>query len=157
MQTMAKGRQRRRAGGESPTSDCLLICDDVLVSHGKGKHIIQGVIGAIVVRAFPARIGGYVAYVRLSNVYGGGQPVHLTFENAATGQELFRFETKLPKRSDPLGVYTMILKVPPFEVSESGRYIFSAKHGGVPFAQSPILIRSAREVNETSDDGPTTG
>jgi hypothetical protein len=118
----------------------------VLISQGKAKHFLQGIIGTIVVPALPAVIGGFVAYVRLCNVYDG-QSISLTFENAGSAEILFRFDAELPARSDPLGVYTMILPIPAFEVHERGRYIFSAMHRGIPFAQSPILIVAPPEEN----------
>lgn len=122
-----------------------MICDDVLISS-KNKHFLQGIVGAIVVRKLPVIIGGLVAYVRLSNVYPA-QKVALAFERASTDEEMFRFEADLPQQSDPTGVYTIVLPISPFEVRESGKYIFSAKHNGIPFAQSPILIQGP-EVQE---------
>jgi len=147
MQCMAKARKKKRSEAESPTSDCLLICDDVLVSHGKDKHFLQGIIGTIIVRSLPATIGGYVAYVRLTNVYPS-QSISLTFEDADSNEELFRFNANLPQKSDPLGVYTLVLKIPPFGVTHPGRYIFCARHGGVPFAQSPIRIVLLEEISD---------
>ena len=38
-----------------------------------------------------------------------------------------RFETDMPDDSDPLGVYTLVVPIRPFQIMEPGRYIFSAK------------------------------
>ena len=136
-------KRRRKKGAVAPTVNCLLLCDDVLVSRGKDKHFLHGVIGGIGVASLPAPLGGYVAYVRFSNVHGE-QKVRLTFEHAGDGESLFEIEASFPAQSDPLGVYTLVIPVPPFEIREAGRYMFTASHGGVPLAQSPIEIRLAR-------------
>ncbi len=92
---------------EAPTSSCLLLCDDVLVSQGRQKHFLQGIIGVVGVTQLPAVIGGYVAYVRLSNVYAS-QKVTINFEEADTQEVLFEFEVGFPEKGDPLGVYTLV-------------------------------------------------
>lgn len=142
---MAKRRRKLRA--VPPTINCLLLCDDVLISQGKGKHFLQGVIGAIGVVNLPAMIGGYVAYVRFSNVHGE-QKVKLSFEPAAGGESLFEIEANFSSQSDPLGIYTLVIPVPPFLIAEAGRFMFTASHGGVPLAQSPIEIKSVRPAQE---------
>jgi len=137
---MAKRRKNAGKGHvEAPTSSCLLICDDVLVSTGKNKHFLEGVIGAVGVASVPAVVGPYVAYIRLSNVYGG-QEIVLSICNATDDEEVFRVMATSSEKSDPLETHTIILAIPPFEIRETGRYIFSASHGGVPFAQSMITI-----------------
>jgi hypothetical protein len=142
---MAKSRKKRAGGVESPTSDCVLLCDDVIVSQGKHKHTLVGLIGLIGVPGFPAVIGGYVFYVRLSNVYSGGQKIVLRLSSASTDGTVMETEAMLPKESDPLGVYTLIAALPPFVVNEPGRYLFGAYHNGVPIATSPILIQGPTE------------
>ena len=143
---MAKSKRKRSGGIESPTSDCVLLCDDVLVSQGKHKHTLAGLIGTILVPAFPAIIGGYVAYVRLSNVYSGGQKVTLRLSLASTDDTIMETVSVLPKESDPLGVYTLIAPIPAFVVHEPGRYLFGAYHNGVvPIATSPILLQGPTE------------
>jgi hypothetical protein len=137
---MAKRQRKPRSGVESPTSDCVLLCDDVVVSQGKNKHTLVGIIGGIGVPRFPAVIGGYVTYVRLSNVYGGGQKITLRFSFAATDETIMETEARFPANSDPLGVYTLVAPIPQFVVAIGGRYIFGAYHNGVPIATSPILI-----------------
>jgi hypothetical protein len=117
----------------------LLICDDVLVSQGKGKHFIQGVIGTIVARSFPAVIGGYVAYVRLSNVYPKAK-LRIALVSADSDDEIFAFDVQADEKADPLGVVTLIIPIPPFTIDHPGRYIFCGKHDGVPFATTPISI-----------------
>src|SRR5256885_1084597 len=83
-------------------------------TKGKAKHFLQGIIGAIGVLRLPAMIGGYVAYVRFSNVHGD-QKVKLAFEHAgAENDPLFEIEANFPSQSDPLGVYTLVIPVPPF-------------------------------------------
>jgi hypothetical protein len=116
------------------------------MSQGKGKHFLQGIIGAIGVPELPAIIGGFVAYVRLSNVYTG-QNVKLTFENAQ-GEALFEISPPFPSQADPLGVHTLIIGIPPFPISEAGRYMFVANHGGIPIASSPVAIRVAQPAQE---------
>src|SRR5438552_10287125 len=82
---MAKRKKKSAAklATEPPTCNCLLLCDDVLVSRRKNKHTLQGVIGAIGVRQFPAVLGVYVAYLRVSNVYGS-QKITVRFEKTRT-------------------------------------------------------------------------
>jgi hypothetical protein len=142
---MAKRKKKPKSGVESPTSSCVLLCDDVFVSTGKGKHTLSGIIGGVGVSSFPATLGGYVAYVRLSNVYSGGQKILLKLSAADTDQTLMEREEKLPHDSDPLGVYTLVIPVPAFRVTVGGRYIFGAYHNGVPIAVSPIIIQGPPE------------
>jgi len=132
-------RKRRKLAGEAPTSSCLMICDDVLMSVGRDKHTLHGVINGIVIPELPAVIGPYVAYIRLSNVYGGSE-ILISFCTADSDEEIFRLDAKAPDKSDPLQTHTLIIRIPAFAVEAAGRYIFSASHGGVPFAQSPIEI-----------------
>jgi hypothetical protein len=135
---MAK-RRRKKAGGEAPTSDCVLLCDDVLISQGTGKHSLLGVIGGITVAGFPAVLGGYMAYARFSNVYAG-QKITLKLISASTEESLLETEISFPAQSEPLGVYTVVTKVPHFIAREPGRYLFGAYHDGIPVATSPIVI-----------------
>lgn len=137
---MAKRKKKPKSGVESPTSDCVLLCDDVVQSVGKGKHTLVGIIGGVKVPQFPATIGGYVAYVRLSNVYGGGQKIVLRLSVADTDQMIMETEAVFPPQTDPLGVYTLVVPVPVFRVLVGGRYIFGAYHNTIPIASSPINI-----------------
>lgn len=137
---MAKRRKKTRSSAEAPTCNCLLLCDDVLISQGKNKHSLMGIIGCIGARELPATLGGYVAYVRLSNLYGS-QKVVLKFEHAETEEVVFQINAEFPPKSDPLGVYTLVLPIPLFVVRHPGRYLFTAVHDGVPFAFSPIEIK----------------
>lgn len=139
---MAKRKPKKKATGEPPTCNCLLLCDDVLVSQGKGKHFLQGIIGAIGVPGLPVMLGGYVAYVRLSNVYGS-QEVTLQLEEAATEEVLFGMNVKLGAQTDPLGVYNLMIPVPPFVVHRAGTYLFTAVHQGMPITYTPIVIAVA--------------
>lgn len=145
---MAKRRKKPRSGVESPTSDCVLLCDDVLISQGKNKHSLVGVIGTIAVAGFPAVIGGYVSYVRLSNVYSGGQKISLRLSSAKNDETIMEAETGLPVQSDPLGVYTFITPLPLFQITEEGRYLFGVYHNGVPIATSAILVQGPAEEKQ---------
>ncbi len=125
---------------EAPTCNCILLCDDVLVSQAKGKHMLNGIIGVILVGGVPAILGGYVAYIRLSNVYGP-QLVTVNLKLARTDDTIFEFDVKLPKEADPLGVYTLVVPIPLFQVAELGRYTFTAWSNQLPLAQTPIMIQ----------------
>lgn len=136
---MAKRPTRRKPAPEMPTCNCVLLCDDVVTS-AHGKHNLIGVIGTIAVPRVPALIGGYVTYVRLSNLYPR-QSAHIELERTEDRVVIFRFEVRL-EQADPLGVYTLVAVVPPFPVERTGRYMFQAVAGGIPLAQSPIQIVS---------------
>jgi hypothetical protein len=138
---MAKKKKKAtRQSAEAPTSSCLLICEDVFVGAGSAKHILHGIISEIFVPALPVTIVQAVAYVRLTNVYAE-QNIALSFANVGTGVELFRFNSQSPKDSNPLGTHTLILKIPPFEITETGRYIFSALHNDIAFAECPVTVK----------------
>lgn len=136
---MPRRKSKKNGGVEAPTSSCILLCDDVIVTHAQDKHVLQGIIGVIGVRSLPAVLGGYVAYIRLSNVYSS-QKVTVQFEEADTGTALFAFEAGFPAQSDPLGVYTLIVRIRPFAVEKVGRYLFSVIYGGVAIASTPVMI-----------------
>lgn len=138
-------RRRKKAAGETPTSDCLLLCDDVLISQGKNKHSLIGVIGAVGVSEFPAILGGYVAYCRFSNVYAGRR-ITFRLSRAATDETLLEADAESPAQTDPIGVYTLILPLKAFVVREPGRYLFGAYDHGVPIAESPIQIEGPEEL-----------
>ena len=137
---MAQKVRRKAKRGEAPTSDCLLLCDDVLISQGKNKHSLMGVIGGIGVTEFPAVLAGYVAYARFSNVYSGSK-VEISLISADTEEPLFKARAEFPAQSDPLGVYTLVIQIKPFRVPAPGRYLFGAYHDGVAIATSPIIIQ----------------
>ncbi|MFI5380096.1 MAG: DUF6941 family protein [Tepidisphaerales bacterium] len=137
---MAK-RRKKAIGQVPPMCNCLLLCDDVLISQGKGKHFLQGVIGIVGVSSLPAMIGGYVAYIRLSDVHGS-QNVTISFVNARTGEPVIETKADFPSHADPLGVYTLVIPVPAFAVNEEGRYLFMVTHDGVPIAQTPVIIKA---------------
>lgn len=129
----------RRDHAERASCNCALLCDEVLVSQAKGKHILHGIIGTIGVPEFPATIGGYVTYVRISNVLHA-QKIRIALEDAATEEPIFAFEAAVPKPDDPFGMYLFMLPVPPFRVERGGQYLFMARADGVPLAYSPITI-----------------
>lgn len=132
-----KTAKTRRSPPETPTCNCVLLCDDVVAS-AKGKHTLVGIIGLIVVPKLPAIIGNYVAYVRISNVYGN-QDARISLDHAKTGDPVFEFQVPL-KQKDPLGVYTVVAPIPPFAVQDDGRYVFQVESRGEVLAQSPIEI-----------------
>ena len=140
---MPKGKKILPENAAAPSSSCLLICDDVLQSVAKNKHLLHGVISQVFVPKLPALIGPYVAYVRLSNVHGS-QSITLSLAHAATEEELFRFSATSPAESDPLATHTFILAIPPLRVTKAGRYIFEASHAGIPFATNAIEISTPR-------------
>ncbi|HBS30113.1 MAG TPA: hypothetical protein DEB06_11855 [Phycisphaerales bacterium] len=141
---MAKRSSRkksRRGAAEAPLCNCALLCDDVVISQGRGKHSLDGVIGSIFVPRLPAVLGGYVTYIRLTNIYRN-QKVTVSLDHADSEQSVFEFEATLPPHSDPLGICTLIVPIRPFGVTVAGRYIFSVKSNRVPLAQSPISIQT---------------
>lgn len=145
---MAKRKSKpKEAIPETPTCNCLLLCDDVVVSHGRDKQSLHGVIGVIGLRTLPAITGGFVAYIRLSNVYTN-QKVTVGLEDAETDSPLWEFQAELVNRNDPLAVYTLVTRIPPFRVEKAGKYVLKAKHAGVPIAQTPIQIVAASSSGE---------
>lgn len=129
-----------RSNLEGPISDCLLLCDDVTLSHKTGKRTLVGIIGGIAVPRFPARIGGFVAYLRLRNVYPH-QKIRLVFRRASDDSEVASFGLHSPKKSDPLGQHTLIIPIPRFPVTDPGWYLFSAEHDGAPIVVTRIEVQ----------------
>lgn len=145
---MAKKSKRKKAAtAGTPTCNCLVLCDDVVVSHGRDKHNLMGIIGTLAFPALPAITGGFVAYVRLSNVHTQ-QRVTVGLEEAESEAPLWEFAAELVNRNDPLAVHTLVTKVPPFRIERPGRYLLKAKHNGVPLAQTPIIVVSAQPAGE---------
>src|SRR5262245_21010934 len=126
---MGKRSTKRRPPPESPTCSCLVLCDDVVVSHGQDKHHLYGIIGALGVPSLPHIIGGFVAYARLSNVYEE-QKVTVAFSHAEDDQLLWEFAAQLVNRDTPLAVHTLITRIPRFQIERAGRYVLAARHGG---------------------------
>lgn len=120
------------------TCSCLVLCDDVVISHARGKHTLAGIIGGIGVAQLGAMAGPYVAYVRLSNVHTD-QRVTVGLERPS-GTLLWEFEAQLVNRNDPLAVHTLIAHIPGFLVDEPGRHMLIARHENVPVAQAPIEV-----------------
>lgn len=116
-----------------------MLCDDVVISHSQDKHNLVGIIGALGVRGTPAVSGGFVVYIRLSNVYSE-QRVTVSFVSAQDDEVAWEFEAQLVSRNDPLAVHTLISRVPPFRLGKPGRYMLEAKHGGTVIAQTPIEV-----------------
>ncbi len=132
---------------EAPTCSCALLCDDVLESK-RGKHILQGIIGAILVPQFPAPVGGYVAYIRLSNVYGS-QKVMIALEDDGGTKIFFQGEVTITGSANPLDVYNVVETVPVVTIDRPGRYLFSVKYDGVSLASTPIVIQGPVEEGRT--------
>jgi hypothetical protein len=135
---MAKKRVQP-SEAEPPTSSCLLICEDILVSPSRDKHYLQGVISKIVVPKFPAMIGPLAAYVRLSNIYGS-QQIEISFTSGEYEKPIFSFVAISPPSSNPLETQTIMLGLPVIKLKKTGRYLFSASHGGVPFATTTVEV-----------------
>lgn len=134
-------RTSKRTG--DPTCNCIMLCDDVLMS-AKNKHTLAGVIGVIGVAHVPATLGTYVAYIRISNVHGT-QRVRVGLEDPA-GAPVFQFVAELAGAQDPLGVHTLVVPIPHFEVKSAGRYYFEARSDSGSFlAGTPILINDLSE------------
>ena len=132
---------------EPPTSSCLLLCEDILLSPSRDKHYLHGVIGKITAPKLPATIGPFSAYVRLSNVYAN-QQIRIEFSHSSSNDPIFSLQALSPQVSDPLAVHTMILAIPPMKLKKPGRYIFSASHAGVPFATTAIEVLVAQGPNK---------
>ena len=124
-----------------------MLCDDVVMSMGRHKHNLIGLINGLAVPELPAMIGGYMAYVRGSNVYGE-QAIRLVLEYADTEEEVLAIEGQFSKNSDPLSVYTLVVQLPAFKVEREGRYLFSAKHDGVPIAQMSLTVKLMAPTGE---------
>lgn len=138
---MAK-RGSDKAGSKSrvpPKCNCILLCDDVLISQGRAKHTLQGIIGTIVVGKLPIRLGGYVAYIRVQSVHGP-KMLEVSLEEARTDRPVFQFRAEIPDRKDPLGVHTLCVPIIPFDIERDGIYWFVARNEGVILAQSPIHV-----------------
>lgn len=143
---MAKRRKSKQVP-ETPTCNCLLLCEDVLESKAGRKHFLHGIVGEITVQRLPAVIGPFVAYVRVSNIYGT-QDVRfelLTHE----GDPVFALTIQSPPDSHPLGHHTLVMPLERFEVRSPGRYIFQASSKGEILAQSPIVVHTME-----SEDAP---
>ncbi len=135
---MSKAKRSKKAKHlPGPLCNCVLLCDDVLIS-AKNKHFLQGIIGVIGLRELPAIIGGYVAYVRVSNVHGSSS-VRVSLVRGETNQPVFAAEVNV-KQPDPLGVHTVVSQVPPVAIEHAGRYLFQVECNGEILAMSPIEI-----------------
>jgi hypothetical protein len=131
-----------------------LLCDDVVISHAHDKHVLQGVIGTLAVPKLPAVIGGFVVYLRLSNVHAK-QTVKVKFRHADNDdveRGLWELDAEVINQLDPLQVHTLIARVPPFQVAQPGRYIVTAEHQGVPLATIPLMIQNLDVDRERNDE-----
>lgn len=132
-----------------PTCNCALLCEDVLMSAARGKHILHGIVNLVVVASLPATVGPFVSYVRVSNVYGTQE---LTIRLVSgTDRVVFELRAQL-KSPDPLGLYNLVVPIPPFGITEAGRHMFSVLAGGEVLAQSPILVMDHATQEEHDHD-----
>jgi hypothetical protein len=136
---------KKRKKSDTPevaTCHCLLLCQDFVEWKATGRHELHNVVGTLLAREFPAVFGPFVAYIRLSNVYGR-QTVNFSFQNADTEERLIEFDAQTHPQANPLGVVTTVVPISPFEIRTPGRYIFVASHAGTPIALSPIDVGAA--------------
>lgn len=139
---------RKRKLAVPPTCNCIILCDDIVQSITKGKLSLVGLIGTIVVPELPAIIGGYGVYVRGSNVHGD-QKIRLVIETD-DGDEVLGLDAGFTKDTNPLAEYTLVTRLPPFRIEQAGKYLFSAKHNGVPIAQMQLMIAQIPAPGEQS-------
>jgi len=140
---MAKqGSKRRRT--ESPTCNSLLLCQDIVESRVTGQRVLQGIVELVRSSTFPAVVGPFAAFMRLSNVYGQ-QQIRVALQRGDTQESLFAFIATTHPRADPLGVVTSVIAIPPFIIPAAGRYIFSATHDGLEIASSPLFFEQTEE------------
>jgi hypothetical protein len=132
-------KPRKKDPIDVATCHCLLLCQDFIEWKATGRHELHNVVGTLRAVELPAVFGPFVAYMRLSNVYGA-QTVNVSFQNADTEDVLFEFAARTHPQADPLGVVTSVVPIPPFEIPAAGRYIFQASHAGNPIAMSPITV-----------------
>lgn len=137
---------------EPPMCSCLLLCDDVVVTHAKGgKHHLQGIIGGIGL-PLPATAGNHVVYLRLTNVYPNAHVV-VSFQHEADNVPVWQFRAEFVPKSQPLDVNTMIVNVPPFRLTKAGRYHLQATYQEVPIATVPIIVHDLTPA-KGDGDGP---
>ncbi len=139
---MAKKNAKKTRQAVPPTCSCLVFCDDVIVSHGLGKHQLMGIIGTMHCIGEPGMVSGGVVYARLSNVHSH-QKVTVEFYLADDHEKMcWKLDAQLVNPNEPLDVHTVVARVPPFGVPKAGRYILEAQHNGIPIASVPITIKA---------------
>jgi hypothetical protein len=138
-----KPPQSRRVGPRvSPTCSCLVLCDDVVISHALDKHQLSGIIGAMTVPFVPSLAPAGVVYVRVSNV-PKSQKITVRLVRADDDHEpLWAIEAEIINRNTPLDVHTLVAKVPAFVVARTGRHVLEAMYDGTPIASVPIMIQA---------------
>ena len=65
----------------SPLCNCLILCDDVVVSQKRGKHTLDGIVTGIRVLELPTTIAPMMCYIRLTGVHPG-QRLTIIMEHA---------------------------------------------------------------------------
>lgn len=125
-----------------PTCSCLVLCDDVVVSHAFGKHQLSGIIGAMNVPFVPHPVPGGVVYVRVSNVHGNEQLTVRLVRADNDHEPIWEIQAEIVNRNEPLDVHTLVARVPAFEVQSAGRYLLEARHMGVPICTVPIQVNT---------------
>ena len=139
---MAKKPTKPKQPGPSvsPTCSCLVLCEDVVISHRLDRHNLQGIIGSIVLPNVPHLAPPGVIYVRVSNVHSN-QKIRVAMLFADDGDEpLWEIEAEIVNRNQPLHVHTLVAKIPPFTIGKPGRYVLEARYDGVPMATTPINV-----------------
>ncbi len=128
----------------APTCSCLLLCEDVVVSHASDKHNLIGIVGSIFVREVPTVVGGYVAYARTSNSHGD-EKVELVIRRPSDNEPVMRIQASF-QSATPLSVFTLVARLPAFRIDEPGRHMFSAESGGNILAQTPVNVIIPQEA-----------
>lgn len=90
----------------------------------------------------PHPVAGGVVYARVSNVHQNQKLTVRLVRADDDHQPLWEIEAEIVNRNDPLDVHTLLARVPPFMVHHAGRHLLEARHGGVPIATAPIMIRA---------------
>ncbi|GEM_PF-6577295 len=133
-----------KAKTHAPTCSCLLLCDDVVVTHAHDKHNLMGIVGSIFVRELPGHVGGFVAYARTSDLHGT-EEVELVIRRPSDNEPVMKIRATF-QSDTPLNVQTLVARVPPLLVEEAGRYMFSAESNGSILAQTPINVIVPQET-----------
>lgn len=136
---------KRKQHVDPPLCNCALLCEDVVQSIGRGKHILQGVVDRLFLQSLPCPVQGLVCYVRLTNVHHGHE-ILLTMVDAEEEEPLFEAKAHAKGDHNPLQLSTIIFPLPPFLVSKPGRYYFRVMHDADILAASPIDIQAPESL-----------
>lgn len=137
---------------DPPRCNCLLLCDDVLESKGRGRHFLHGVIGRIAVAQLPAAFGPTVAYVRLHGLQEG-QKMQIRFDHLETSDTRLDIGFEIGGKPDPDDVHTVMVPIPPLAVEHAGRYVLSVLHDETVILFTPIDVEVAGGRGKGPSDG----